>query len=167
MALRDTNPKQLRTLIEETEREWANITAEDRVQQTSNTFIQAYILVAEVAWEVEASRGNLREPSKVSEIAPGELFEAKVRDSIASNALNRSAKLNDLMDKLEAQQQIIAAENFGDHNTPIGKSSERLVVLINGLRPIAEVVQDVSADNKSIAMDRLETIQRRDSHSSS
>ena len=166
MTLRDTDPRRLENLIKDAQQEWENTTGEERVQQTWDTFLQAYQLIGDVAWEIEASRGNLGDPNRISQIRPDDPVAVSVRDYIASGALNTSATLNELMDKLEAQQQIIAAENFGDDSTPTGKSSGMLVVLVNCLRPIAEVIQDAAADNKSSTMDRLQGIQQREQNTS-
>ena len=155
MTLRQTNPRRLEMLIEEVQREWANTSGEERVQQTWGSFFQAYHRIGLVAWEIEASRGNLRDPNLVSETKPDEHTAASISDYIASGALSESLSLNELLDNLEARQQIIAADNLVDDSAPTGKSSETLVVLINSLRPIAEVIQDVVADNKSGTLDRL------------
>ena len=62
MTLRQTDPRRLGMLIEEVQREWANTSGEERVQQTWDTFFQTYHRIGLVAWEIEASRGNLGDP---------------------------------------------------------------------------------------------------------
>ena len=166
MTLRDTNPQRLEALMRDVEEEWANNNGDERVQQTWRSFVQVFQLVAAIAWDIEASRGNLGDPNRISQAQIDDLLATAVRDNIASGALNRSAILNQLIDKLEAQQQIIAIENFGDDNTPTGRLSDSLVMLINCLRPISEVIQDAAADNKSSTMDRLQAIQQREQNTS-
>lgn len=129
MALKDTNSRRVEALMREIREEWANSDGDERVQETWRSFIQVFQLVGVIAWDVEASRGNLVDPNRVSEVQIDDLLATTVSNDIASGALNRSAILNQLMDKLEAQQQIIAIENFGDADTPTGRSSEALVVL--------------------------------------
>ena len=165
MALRDTNPQRLEALILQKEQAWENSTPEERVQQTWDTFIKVYMLLADIAWDIEASRGNLARPSTVPPQLPEDGLMATVRDQIASQALDTSATIADLMDELEAQQQIISGENFGDDSTPTGKSSSTVVVLINCLRPIAEVIQDAAAETKSGTMDSLQSFRRRQPNS--
>ena len=164
MALRDTNPQRLEALILQTKEAWENSTAEERVQKTWDAFIKVYMFLANIALDIEASRGNLVKSNSVPPQPIDEAMTATVRDLIASEALNTSANLGDLMDELEAQQQIIAKENFWDDSTPTGKSSSTLVVLINCLRPIAEVIQDAAADTKSGTMDSLQSVHRRQSN---
>ena len=166
MTLRDTNPQRFEALMREVEEEWANSNGDERVQQTWRSFTQVFQLVAAIAWDIEASRGNLGDPNRVSQVQIDDLLATTVRDGIASGALDRAAVVDQLIDKLEAQQQIIAIENFGDEDTPTGRLSGSLVVLINCLRPIAEVVQDAAADNKSSTMDRLQAIQQRGQNTS-
>ena len=166
MTLRDTNPQRLEALMREVEEEWANNDGDERVQQTWRSFGQVFQLIAMIALDIEASRGNLGDPNRVSQVQIDDLLATTVRDGIASGALNRSAIMDQLIDKLEAQQQIIALENFGDENTPTGRLSGSLVVLINCLRPIAEVIQDAAAENKSSTMDRLRAIQQREQNTS-
>ena len=136
------------------------------MQQTWGTFFQAYHRIGLVAWEIEASRSNLGDPNRASQTKPDEHTAASIKDYIASGALNESVSLNELLDNLEARQQIIAGDNFGDDSTPTGKSSATLVVLINSLRPIAEVIQDAAADNKSSTLDRLRAVQQREQNTS-
>ena len=62
------------------------------------------------------------------------------------------------MDRLEAQQQIIAGLYFGDENSTTGKFAVAIVVLVSGLRLIADVVQDAAAETKSGTMTRVEGI---------
>lgn len=164
MTLRDTNPQRLEALILQTEQAWENSTAEERVQKTWDAFTKVYMLLAHIAWDIEASRGNLARSNSVPPQPMDNAMTAIIRDQIASEALNTSANLGDLMDELEAQQQIIAGENFGDDSTPTGKSSSTIVVLINCLRPIAEVIQDAVADTKSGTMDSLQSVRRRQSN---
>ena len=166
MTLRDTNPRRLEALMREVEEEWANNDGDERVQQTWRSFVQVFQLVAAIAWDIEASRGNLGDPNRISQVQIDDLLATTVRDGIASGALNRSAIMDQLIDKLEAQQQIIAIENFGDENTPTGRLSGSLVMMINCLRPIADVIQDSAADNKSSTMDHLRTIQQREQNTS-
>ena len=166
MTLRQTDPRRLEMLIEEVLREWANTSGEERVQQTWGAFFQAYHRIGLVAWDIEASRGNLRDPNSVHQPKPDERTAASISDHIASGALSESTSLNELLDNLEARQQIIAGDNFGDDSTPTGKSSATLVVLINSLRPIAEVIQDAAADNKSGTLDRLQAVQQREQNTS-
>ena len=91
MTLRDTDPRRLENLIKDAQQEWENTTGEERVQQTWNTFIQAYQLIGAVAWEIEASRGNLGGPNRVSQTQPADTVAVSVRDYIAGGALNASA----------------------------------------------------------------------------
>lgn len=160
MTLRDTNPQRLNELIEQVEQEWANTTPEERVQETWNAFVKVYVSLANVAWGIEASQGHLINSKRDQPPSLDSITTAQIRDSIASQALSSSENIEDLIDKLEAQQQIIAAENFGDETTSTGRSSGTLVVLINCLRPIAEVIQDAAANTKSGTMTALQTIQR-------
>ena len=159
MTLRDTSPQRLKELIEQVEEEWANTTPEERVQETWNAFVKVYVSLANVAWGIEASQGHLNNPKRVQPPPLDSTTTAQVRDLIASQALSNSEEIGDLIDKLEAQQQIIATENFGDQATSTGRSSDTLVVLINCLRPMAEVIQDAAADAKSGTMTTLQTIQ--------
>ncbi len=66
MTLRDTNPQRLEALMREVEEEWANNNGDERVQQTWMSFVQVFQLVAAIAWDIEASRGNLGDPNPIS-----------------------------------------------------------------------------------------------------
>ena len=155
MALRDTNPEEIERLMREVQSEWEQKDAEEHVQETWTLFLQVYNLIAMASLEIEASKGHLNQEELRNRTASIE--NAQVKDIIASEALSLSAQISPMLDKLEAQQQIIAWENWGDDQTPIGKMSGTIVTLINLIRPIAEVIQDAAADNKVGTMDRLHT----------
>ena len=127
MTLRDTNPQRQNELIEQAQQEWENSTPEERVQETWDTFVKVYVTLAHVAWDIESSQGHLTNTDTVRPPSLDNITMAQVRDLIASQALSGSATIGDLIDKLEAQQQIIAAENFGDRTTSPGRLSDTLV----------------------------------------
>ncbi len=155
MALRDTNPEEIDRLMREVQSEWEQKDAEEHVQETWTLFLQVYQLIGMVSLDIEASKGHLNQEALRNRTAS--IANAQVEDHIASQALSLSAKISPMLDKLEAQQQIIARENWGDDQTPTGKMSGTVVTLINLIRPIAEVIQDAAADNKVGTMDRLHT----------
>ena len=62
---------------------------------------------------------------------------------------------------VEAQKELIAAENFGDDESDAGKSSSNLVVLANCMRPISDVIQNAAADLKSSTLNILGTARHR------
>ena len=162
MALRETNPERLTELMEQVSQEWDGLSAEERVELTLEAFMRTFGVIAEVAYEVEASQGHIalesRERDKTLPLDHPK--RARVRDYIASDALALSKTLPEAIDGLEARQQIIAVENFGDES-PTGQLSETLVVLINQLRPIAEVIQDAAATVKSGTMTTVQRNQER------
>ena len=94
MALKDTNSRRVEALMREIREEWANSDGDERVQETWRSFIQVFQLVGVIAWDVEASRGNLVDPNRVSEVQIDDLLATTVSNDIASGALNRSAILN-------------------------------------------------------------------------
>ena len=160
MSMRDRNPEELTQLMDQIHEEWKHLTAAERVQRTWATFIEVYSLVAHIAWGIEASRGNLVAPD--AEIpAIDEVLAATIKDHIADEPLSLAAALDELMDKLEAQKELIAAENFGDDKSDTGKFSGSLVVLANCMRPISDVIQDAAADLKSSTLNTLDTARHR------
>ena len=160
VSLRDRNPERLNELMHQIDEDWQDLTALERVQETWATFTEVYSLVAYTAWDIEASRGNLVGPD-VNAPTLGDVAEATVRDQIASGALGIALALDEMMDKLEAQKELVAAENFGDNESDAGKSSSNLVVLANCLRPISDVIQDAAADLKSSTLNTLDTARHR------
>ena len=159
MQLRDTNPQRLDELMEQVQQEWVNTTQEERVQKTWDAFVGVYAALSRIAWDIEASQyrpvSSERTPPAIDDIGV-----AQIRDQIAGQALRGSGSIEELIDKLEARQQIIATENFGDQTTSTGRSSDTVLVLINCLRPIAEVIFDAAATAKSGTMTTLQTAQR-------
>ena len=161
MTLRDTDPQRLEQLMEEVDSAWKDWSREERVNQVLQDFAHVYFLVARIAWNVEAAKGNLNQQGYVPPEQTDYALVAQAKDTIANQAVQGSSQLGVLMDKLEAAQQLIAAENFGDE-TEVGKLSDTVVTLVNCIRPISEVVQDAAVDAKLTTMDALETRRHRD-----
>ena len=161
MTLRDNDPQRLEQLMEEVDSEWKEWSREERVNQVLQDFARVYSLVARIAWDVEAAKGNLNLQGYVRPEQTDYSLVAQAKDAIANQAVQGSSQLGVLIDRLEAEQQLIAGENFGDE-TEVGKLSDTVVILINCIRPISEVIRDAAVDARLITMDALETRRHRD-----
>ena len=116
MSLRNRNPEQLAKLMSQLYEDWKHLTTEERVRETRQTLTEVLAITAFAALDIEMSRDNV-----VSQDAGaqgfGDIIDAIARDLMASGALNLTAKLDSLLDKLEARAELVAKENFGDERT--------------------------------------------------
>ena len=144
----------LRTLADRLNDEWKDLTPSERVDEVWRLFAETYSEIAHSAFEIEAIRGNLNE--EATHPSPRDLspIMAAIKDSYATQALNRGTIISEMMDTLEAAQGVIAIEFFGDESQ-LGERAGELVVMINQIKWIAGVIQDTSAEVKSRTMDDL------------